>query len=195
MQRVSIALLAVALGPCSGLLVGAGTTPASAPRACLSMQIDKSDGAGWKTANVPRGTVSFNLFQNLQQVSDQRVAGLSHINLAPGKCTLPLPEAIALMKTWKEEIGDNEDKFGARARSDSHCPSAAKGGFLGFVVRKNLCEQFDEVLYKEKPGRVYGPVTTNAGLHLIYLHSCREPGSRGEAMLGLPFSFGGDKKD
>ena len=27
---------------------------------------------------------------------------------------------------------------------------------------------------------MYGPITTPAGLHLIYLHSCREPKSRGE---------------
>lgn len=47
-------------------------------------------------------------------------------------------------------------------------------------MRKNLCDQFDTVVFSEEPGRVYGPITTPAGLHLIYLHSCREPKSRGE---------------
>ena len=41
-------------------------------------------------------------------------------------------------------------------------------------------KQFDAVLFTEEPGRCYGPVTTPAGLHLIFLHSCREPKSRGE---------------
>ena len=50
-------------------------------------------------ANVPRGKVTTNLWTNLSQMRDQRVAGLSHINLAPGKCTLPLQEAMDLMKT------------------------------------------------------------------------------------------------
>ena len=36
------------------------------------------------------------------------------------------------------------------------------------------------MLFTEEPGRCYGPVTTPAGLHLIFLHSCREPKSRGE---------------
>ena len=70
-----------------------------------------------------------------QQVQDQRMAGLSHINLAPGKCTLPLPEASDLMKTWKQEIGDDPEKFAERAKSDSHCPTGPAGGNLGFVVR------------------------------------------------------------
>ena len=41
-------------------------------------------------------------------------------------------------------------------------------------------KQFDAVLFNEEPGRCYGPITTPAGLHLIFLHSCREPKSRGE---------------
>ena len=142
------------------------------------------------------------------------------VNLAPGKCTLPLQEAIDLMKSWKAEINDDVEKFAERAKSDSHCKTAATGGNLGFVVRKNLCQQFDDVLFTEEPGRVYGPITTPAGLHLIFLHSCREPRSRGEvcprpfpypraprivcpqphsscreqALLGLPFDLTGPKK-
>ena len=66
------------------------------------------------------------------------------------------------------------------------------GGDLGYVVRGNIANEFDEILYKEAPERVYGPIVTPAGLHLIYLHSCREPVSRAEATLGLPFTL---KKD
>jgi len=153
----------------------------------------------WETANVPRGTVSMNPLENLKQMSDQRVASCSHINLAPGKCTLPLDEAKALMVQWKEEICDDLDKFAERAKSDSHCSTAVNGGDLGFMVRKNLCQQFDDILFEEEPGKVYGPIVTNAGLHLVFLSSCREPGKEpGKAMMGLPFGLGGqadaDKK-
>ena len=144
----------------------------------------------WETANVPRGKVSTNFLENVVTMQDQRVAGCSHINLAPGKCKLPLDEAKALMQRWKEEIGNDITKFAERARSDSHCATAATGGDLGFVVRKNLCQQFDDILFGEEPGKVYGPIVTTAGLHLVYLKSCREPTSRAEAGLGLPFSIG-----
>lgn len=81
-------------------------------------------GKPWETANVPRGKVVMNPFENLKQMQDQRVAGLSHVNLAPGKCTLPLQEAIALMKQWKEEIGDDAEKFAERvSRSRSRSRS------------------------------------------------------------------------
>ena len=149
----------------------------------------------WETAQVPLGMVSMNPLRNLRQMQDQRVASASHIVLAPGKCSLPLQEAIDLMKTWKEEIGDDRDKFSERARTDSHCPTAANGGDLGFMVRQNVCEQFDDIMFKEEPGKVYGPIITPKGIHLIMLHSCREPKSRGEAMLGLPFSIGKDEAD
>ena len=32
------------------------------------------------------------------------------------------------MVQWKQEIGDDPEKFGLRAKSDSHCPTAANGG-------------------------------------------------------------------
>jgi len=235
-RRTLVASLLVA----SAGALSFGVAPAAVHRATVVMA-----GTLPPDANVPRGKVTMNAWTNLAQMRDQRVAGLSHINLAPGKCTLPLPEAIALMKTWKEEINDDPEKFALRARSDSDCPTGPDGGSLGFVTRMKLCQQFDDVIYVEKPGRVYGPITTQAGalpqprlfavplraralnanpdfvslscarpppdllahvprahlqtptlcpspvpgLHLIFLHTCREPISGGEAILGLPFSF------
>lgn len=180
--------LMLEIATCAALQTGVRT--AVVPRAAVSMALRP-----WETANVPRGKVSMNFFTNMQQMQDQRVAGISHINLAPGKCTLPLQEAKDLMVQWKEEIGDDPEKFKLRAKSDSHCSTAAEGGDLGFVVRANLCQQFDDVIFKEEPGKVYGPVVTNAGLHLIFLHSCREPKNRAEAALGLPFSLGKDPEE
>jgi peptidyl-prolyl cis-trans isomerase C len=116
-----------------------------------------------------------NPFENLKQMQDQRVAGASHILLAPGKCTLPLEEAKALMESWKAEIGRDAEKFAAKAGAESHCPTAARGGDLGFLVRSSCSQAFNEILFEKEPGQIYGPITTPAGLHLIYLASCREP--------------------
>jgi parvulin-like peptidyl-prolyl isomerase len=125
-----------------------------------------------------------NPFENLKQMSDQRVAGVSHLLLAPGKCTLPLDEAKALLTSWKEEIGEDAEKFAEKAKAESHCPTAEDGGDLGFVVRSSCSEAFNNVLFLEEPGKIYGPIVTPAGLHLIYLHSCREPKPNDEHTKG-----------
>ncbi len=102
-------------------------------------------------------------------MQDQRVAGASHILLAPGKCTLPLDEAKALMETWKKEImasGSIEESFAEKAKAESHCPTATNGGSLGFVVRSACSEDFNKILFEQEPGAVYGPLVTKAGIHV-----------------------------
>ena len=135
-------------------------------------------------ALVERGKVSMNPMRNLMQMQDQRVAGVSQILLAPGKCTLPLQEAKDLMVTWRNEIGSDAAKFAEKARAESHCPSGPRSEDgkpnLGFVVRGKCCEQLDDIVFKEEPGATYGPVVSKAGLALIYVHSCREPKDSGK---------------
>ena len=58
------------------------------------------------------------------QYADQRVARASHIQLRAGD------DSGILLAQWKEEIGDDEEKFAARARESSTCRSAPKGGEL-----------------------------------------------------------------
>ena len=62
------------------------------------------------------------------QYADQRVARASHIQLRAGD------DSGILLAQWKEEIGDDEEKFAARARESSTCRSAPKGGDLGFLT-------------------------------------------------------------
>ena len=38
-----------------------------------------------------------------------------------------------------------------------------------------MVKEFDEVVFGEEPGAVYGPVRSSFGHHLIFLHSCRTP--------------------
>ena len=133
---------------------------------------------------VERGKVSSNPLRNLMQMQDQRVAGVSQILLAPGKCTLPLEEAKALMASWRDEIGSDAAKFAEKARAESHCPSGPRSEDgkpnLGFITRGKCCEQFDDVIYSDTPGQTYGPLVSKAGLSLLYVHSCREPKDAGK---------------
>ena len=86
-----------------------------------------------------------------------------------------LAEAKQLMESWKQEVGLDREKFAEIAKRESHCPTAEDGGDLGFMVRSACSQDFNDILFeKEAPG-VYGPITTPAGLHLIYLNSCRDP--------------------
>ena len=36
-----------------------------------------------------------------------------------------------------------------------------------------VSKQFNDIVFVEEAGRVYGPIETDKGLHLLYLHSCR----------------------
>ena len=167
MFRFVLVLLCAVLA--DALLVG--TAPAGVRRAGSVEMYGRLP----EKALVPRGKVSMNPLQNMKQMQDQRVAGASHILLAPGKCTLPLAEAKQLMESWKQEVGLDREKFAEIAKRESHCPTAEDGGDLGFMVRSACSQDFNDILFeKEAPG-VYGPITTPAGLHLIYLNSCRDP--------------------
>ena len=114
MRRTVVLMLALFVSSCSCIHTGRAVVSRSRP------VVMAGPGKPWETANVPRGKVVMNPFENLKQMQDQRVAGISHVNLAPGKCTLPLQEAIALMKTWKEEIGDDAEKFAERVSRRRH---------------------------------------------------------------------------
>jgi len=46
--------------------------------------------------------------------------------------------------------------------------------------------EFDRVVFNEEPGAVYGPVQTNFGNHLIFLHSCRREGDIPVKRPGTP---------
>lgn len=111
-----------------------------------------------------------NFQQTFESLTDWRVARASHILVKAFDS-----ETLDQMNTWKAQIADDEDKFAECARENSQCPSRAKGGDLGFFTRGKMVREFDSVVFNEDPGRVYGPVRTDFGNHLIFLHSCRNP--------------------
>ena len=117
--------------------------------------------------------IHMNVFEkfgdNMKQLTDQRVARVSHIMLPT------TPENVEQLAAWKAEISNDEEKFSARAKESSTCRSAASGGSLGFITRGKLGKEFDSVIFEEEPGFVYGPTQTPFGHSIIFVHTCREP--------------------
>ena len=109
------------------------------------------------------------------RLTDYRVARASHILLKGYE-----PQTVQQLEEWKQEIADDPDKFAEIASAHSLCPSRSKGGDLGFFTRGKMVRDFDTVVFTEPPGAVYGPVRTDFGLHLIFVHSCRTSPEREE---------------
>jgi parvulin-like peptidyl-prolyl isomerase len=77
---------------------------------------------------------------------------------------------------WKAILQDapyhnQEHDFGELAKKHSECPSATRGGSLGFFPKGKMVEEFDAICFSEKTKAIYGPVRSKTGVHLIFLHS------------------------
>ena len=121
---------------------------------------------------------------NMKQMTDQRVARISHIMLRTDPAALNVRtkgECYELLSGWKEVICDASregtmlERFEICAQERSECASKAKGGELGYFTRGKVSKEFAEICFSEEPGCVYGPIVTDKSMHLLYLHSCREP--------------------
>lgn len=82
------------------------------------------------------------------------------------------------LEELKKEIGTDRAKFSAAAKKMSECPSgASQGGHLGRFGQGTMVPPFEKCLWDESNpvGEVVGPVLTNFGYHLIFIHG-REKG-------------------
>ena len=78
----------------------------------------------------------------------------------------------------KEDIGDDIEKFRKHAREMSACPSGkSSGGYLGRFGTGTMVPPFEKCLWdpKNEEGKVAGPVQTNFGWHLIFIHKRQKP--------------------
>ncbi|NTW50256.1 MAG: peptidylprolyl isomerase, partial [Chlorobiales bacterium] len=74
-----------------------------------------------------------------------------------------LSEARALM----DRVKAGED-FSAIAREVSEDPgSAQNGGDLGWFGKGRMVKEFEEAVFKAKPGDILGPIQTQFGVHII----------------------------
>jgi peptidyl-prolyl cis-trans isomerase C len=66
----------------------------------------------------------------------------------------------------KQKIENGED-FGVVAAEHSQCPSSQQGGDLGEFSQGQMVKEFDDVIFSGEIGKIYGPVQTQFGYHLI----------------------------
>lgn len=86
--------------------------------------------------------------------------------------------AIAAARQLREWILAGELDFVRAARQYSVAPTAADGGRLGFIGRRQpMPEAFGQAAFALEPGAISPPVVTEAGVHLIQCVEIK-PGSR-----------------
>jgi len=73
----------------------------------------------------------------------------------------------------KKEI-ENGGDFAKTAKEMSECPSGNEGGDLGEFTPGQMVKAFDKVVFSAEVGKVYGPVKTQFGYHLIEVTSLTE---------------------
>ena len=64
--------------------------------------------------------------------------------------------------------------FKKLARKKSDCPSSQKGGDLGWFRKGQMVQEFEEAVWNTPLKTVTGPVKTQFGYHLIWVHEREE---------------------
>jgi len=115
------------VGSASGLTVSTlGVPPQVLRPTCCSARASP-------VMNSPGGFEGFGLDtlkRSFERLIDLRVARASHI-----LCRSFDAQTLAEMEVWKADIANDPNKFAARAKESSVCPSREKGGDLGFFTR------------------------------------------------------------
>ncbi len=77
-------------------------------------------------------------------------------------------EVDALYAQLKGLSGDAlAKKFAELAKEKSDCPSKSKGGDLGSFSHGQMVPEFDKAAFEQEIGKIYAPVKTSFGWHLI----------------------------
>ncbi len=65
------------------------------------------------------------------------------------------------------QLEESGDDFAELAEEHSDCPTASKGGDLGYFTREQLMPEFTEVAFELPPGQISEPVRSNLGWHVL----------------------------
>ena len=75
-------------------------------------------------------------------------------------------EALSTIKDIQKRLKQGGD-FAELAKEKSQCPSASRGGDLGYFARGKMVPSFEEAAFSLTPGKISDIVETKFGYHLI----------------------------
>jgi peptidyl-prolyl cis-trans isomerase C len=102
------------------------------------------------------------LFQQKEEVRASHIL----IKASPNMDDSEKREARQKLEGLRERLEQGED-FAALAKAYSECPSAARGGDLGYFGKGKMVKAFEEAAFALEIGELSGVVETDFGLHLI----------------------------
>jgi parvulin-like peptidyl-prolyl isomerase len=117
-------------------------------------------------------------FKEYKDFFDRVLVRCSHIvlRLPPGAPEADKAQAKAKLQEVRAQIAANKLDFAEAAKKFSQCPTAERGGDLGYIPRKSVTDDvFARTAFAMQPGQVSDVVQTDYGYHLIKVTE-RKPG-------------------
>ncbi len=141
------------------------------------LKLARLQGLGNTDVNEADALAYYQQNQDSYEIPEQVRA--SHILITPEKGSGIDPEAADAAAREKAEnllkqIKDGAD-FAQLAKENSDCPSASKGGDLGFGRRQTWVAPFSDAAFALQSGQVSDVVKTQFGYHIIKVTDRKEP--------------------
>lgn len=117
-------------------------------------------------------------FQENKDFFDRVTVQCSHIvyRIAADSAPAEKADAAKKMQELRDQIVAGKLTFADAAKKFSHCPSATRGGSLGYIHRKWMVEEpFAKVAFALKVNEMSNVVTTDFGVHLILVTDRKPP--------------------
>jgi peptidyl-prolyl cis-trans isomerase C len=113
------------------------------------------------------------LFQQKEEIRASHIL----IKTNPNMDASEKKEARRKLEGIRKRLEQGED-FAALAKEFSECPSAARGGDLGYFGEGKMVKAFEEAAFALKVGELSGIVETDFGFHLIKLTDKKKEGTK-----------------